>query len=154
MFNHLKTNYETRQELNHNEAPLFRRFEFFLSQPHWWMEGELSPSSSCELYPVWLGFLSSFTASVPISLTTFSVPFPSFSPFNLSIPHLPLHTSFILIISFKSFAEMTLTFSHICPFPVKCYHVFVLLPAVQGCALSGLCALLVPLHSSLLYYLM
>lgn len=103
---------ETWLKLKHNKVSLMIAKIWDLSQPAPLVEGELSPSSSCEPYPVWLGFLSSFSASVPISLTTLSVHSLHLFPLIFPSHHLPpLHPySFILIIIFKQFPETTLPF--------------------------------------------
>lgn len=96
---------ETWSKLKHNKVSLMIAKIWDLPQPAPLVEGELSPSSSCELYPVWLGFLSSFSASVPISLTTLSVHSLHLFPLIFPSRHLPplQPYSFILIISFNSF---------------------------------------------------
>lgn len=93
---------ETWLKLKHNKVWLMIAKIWVLPQTAPLVEGELSPSSSYELYPVWLGFLSSFSASVPISLTPLSVHSLHLFPLIFPSHHLPpLHPySFILIIFF------------------------------------------------------
>lgn len=94
-----------------------------------------SPTAS-ELYPLSLCFPLSLSASVPIS-TTFSVHFLHPLSFNLSIPSSPLFTSSP---PFLTVCRHNFLFPHISAFPVECLCVSSV-PAVEGCALSGLYAL-------------